>query len=179
MASLLNHSNVSLAPMSAEDDGTHGNQSVPAMLRSIRELLNLHIELVTQSRASVSEESLSTVMGTLKPGKILNASRVKLLDEFPCITKLLGEISEEGEDGILKAEAIRKDLHSLIKKSFDLSTEHRIASAASKLFEELEKQYFEPIDKSSEEILVRPRCFAIQCLTLVTGQKAGQPWKRE
>ena len=130
MASSLNHNHsASLAPMSAEDDGTHGNQSVPAMLRSIRELLNLHIELVTQSRASLSEESLSTVMGTLKPGKILSSSRVKLLDEFPSLTKLLGEIAEEGEEGNLKAEAIRKDLHSLIRKSFDLSTERRTASA--------------------------------------------------
>ena len=113
MASLLNHS-ASLAPMSAEDDGTHGNQSVPAMLRSIRELLNLHIELVTQSRASLSEESLSTVMGTLKQGKTNKPSRVELLEGFDSLRSLLSGIAEEVDRGILQAEAIS---HSLIRNA--------------------------------------------------------------
>jgi len=133
MASSLNPS-ASLAPMSAEDDGTHGNQSVPAMLRSIRELLNLHIELVTQSRASLSEESLSTVMGTLKQGKTKETSRVELLEGFDSLRSLLSGIAEEVDRGILQAEAIS---HSLIRNASrcrtnsGLTNQHRRCSKPS------------------------------------------------
>ena len=135
MASSLNHTHsASLAPMSAEDDGTHGNQSVPAMLRSIRELLNLHIELVTQSRASLSEESLSTVMGTLKQGKTKETSRVELLEGFDSLRSLLSGIAEEVDRGILQAEAIS---HSLIRNASrcrtnsGLTNQHRRCSKPS------------------------------------------------
>jgi len=51
---------MSLASDDAEDDGSHGNRSVPAMLRTIRECIHVHMDVVTQSRASLSTEILST-----------------------------------------------------------------------------------------------------------------------
>ena len=59
MADLL--SRAPLASDDAEgDDGTHGNRSVPAMLRSIRELLSSHERAVTESQTPSVEEALST-----------------------------------------------------------------------------------------------------------------------
>ena len=50
-----------LASDDAEGDyGTHGNRSVPAMLRSIRELLSSHERAVTESQTPSVEEALST-----------------------------------------------------------------------------------------------------------------------
>ena len=61
------------APLASDDaegdDGTHGNRSVPAMLRSIRELLTSHERAVIESQTPSVEEALSTVMGSLRPGK--------------------------------------------------------------------------------------------------------------
>ena len=170
---------MSLASDDAEDDGSHGNRSVPAMLRTIRECIHVHMDVVTQSRASLSTEILSTVMGSLKPGRLKESSREKLLEGFPSIKSLLSEIAEEGDEGELKAEAIRKDLHSLIRQAIEKSIERRTEKSVPQLMEAIDEQYFAKIQKSSESNLVRARGFAVQCLTLVAGQKAGQPWKRE
>ncbi len=148
---------MSLAPCGAEDDGTHGNQSVPAMLRSIRELLHVHTEAVTQLRASLSTEELSSVMGSPKPGKLPESSRVKLLDGFPSIVTLLGNLTDEGDEGKKIAEAIRKDLHSLIIKAVELSNERRNAKAIPKLFEKIDDKYLEPIDIWCEVNSLEPK----------------------
>ena len=51
----------------AADDGTPGNQSIPAMLRGIRSHLAEHVNILAGVRASV-ETSLSTTFWRSPPG---------------------------------------------------------------------------------------------------------------
>jgi hypothetical protein len=172
------------APLASDDaegdDGTHGNRSVPAMLRSIRELLSSHERAVTESHTPSVEEALSTVMGSLKPGKLTKSNRSNLIAGFPRIIEFLSDLADENDEGADAAEAIRNDLHSLIKQAAEAQNEKWTDLSVPPSFpDDLASEVFATTNESLRNHIQKAKSFAVQCLTLVTGTKAGQPWKRE
>jgi len=125
---------MSLAPTGAEDDGDSGTKSVPAMLRLVKDCLARHTQCVTDAVSAVTEPgTLSTVMGTFEAGESpqdeqsQTARRVQLPS-----TTLLSDIAKEVDGGTLKAEAIRTDQHSLIRKAVEVSNQRRTDRRCSK-----------------------------------------------
>ena len=174
----------------AADDGTPGNQSIPAMLRGIRSHLAEHVNILAGVRASV-ETSLSTVMGPAStrysPGG-MTEKRFKTLynkgDKLQNLSAYLAAqradaVSEKNNEAIQTLDAVAEDLLDLVA----LVTDHQDNLWRKKfpavVMKALNSDLLDPIQGSIQEHVVRARAYALQCVTLYSGQKAGQPFKRE
>ena len=164
----------------AEDDGTLGSHTIPAMLKATRSLINGHQVLLASSLEHCSADRLSTVMGTFKALSWKSQTRDKLLVDFHSLNRAINDLINSDDDDAQKLGlAAQKDVHQLIKLAAEAQSQHWKLELPAILEEYLEDNLVGDLNKSSEEKLRKAECFAVQCMTLHQGVKAGQPWKRE
>ena len=164
----------------ADDDGKLGSHSIPAMLKSVRALISGHQVVAASSRAPCTADSLSTVMGTFTPMRVNSKARDKLLADTPQLSLTISDlIASPDEEEQKEGSDCLKDVHHLIKMAVEAQNQSWRQLLPAVLESYLEDEVVDKIQKSSERELKKASCFAVQCLTLHTGVKAGQPWKRE
>ena len=175
-----------LAPVEGGDsdaeDGHAGNHSVPAMLRTVRILIHNTSGLLGSARDYFCETRLSTVMGPpgFKPGVMGEAAREKLYAKTSQLKKTLDKLLADGdEEEIEEHQKCMKDIHHLIKVSAEDSTKRWRERLPAVLRNHFENELVDKLDTAVETDLKRAKSFTQQCLTLTTGVKAGQPYKRE
>ena len=163
------------------DDGTTGIHSIPAMLRLLRSHLVTHAATVTQLRDSVPSV-LSTVMGSFDPGGIDTKEFRKLMKEksFSDLNDYI-VVPKTTDDDLTAEERSRvsKQLKLLVTRVAENQNKVWVSKLTPVLKQALSDDILTPIHESVEEHVQEARGFALQCVTLYSGRKAAQPFKRE